>query len=224
MSRLVFRIVAVAIAIAAISQLQSAQAFGHFRMRCRPCWQPCQPCRPCRGEDYTCLQAEVYEYADDDIVYNAYYYEGGCDVEPVSVYYEGDSFPVPEICENGDCISGGFRGKDSKVSPTKTFPGLPHPLDPGFTPPLSPGCSIKVCYFECLELLAEHKKYKVKVIGECCPHSSRMIYTAYEIDHFPDGINPWPIKLCCCNCKKLDGGYAYSLTYNCRHELLLTAD
>jgi hypothetical protein len=207
------------VGLVAVFWVQSAEA---FRLR-RTC---CCPYPKCFGDDFTCLEYEIYEIAPGDYLYYANYLEGSCFADPQPEPFEGVDYAVPQDCELGQCLPGDPTRLEKKYGSPCKWAGLGSPVDPSFKPPFSTCATTIGCHFECLKVCDENnhwKSYKVKIFDVCVPKSSRALHVAYQVDHFPNGVNPWPIYIGKDNCK-CPKCFTYALCYCGKKVLLLTAD
>ena len=213
-----FAIIAMVSCLSLVS-IQNADAF-RFRRNC------CCPCQHSFGGYYLCLEMELYQVGDNDYMYYAYKRQDSCDAAPSSVPFEDVYYPPSSLPQDCPAHCRFINTLEKSSGCPNHWAGLIHPVDPGYEPPFLTCATKCECHFECLKICDEHnqwKCYKVKVFDVCLPHTACPLHVAYEVTHFPDGVNPCPICIGKSNCS-CPQCFIYSLCYCGKKLLLLTAD
>jgi hypothetical protein len=205
----------VCVAATLVLTIAPADEASARRGRCRRahcCAKQSSCCKP-YGDNYYCLQYKIYEVGEDQYLYHTYLYEGDCDAELQEIpSIESDHGDYPyHICENDDeCIkrSGYTHGNH-------VFLGFEKPLPPDFPRGWEGNPDIDQLEerFERLRFEEEGRTYKARVFRLHLKKSGKKIFVAFEIGHFPAGVDPRPISFNKWQVKRASGLHSYRVKY-----------
>jgi len=184
---------------------------AHCSAKQSSCCKPACPHKP-YGDNYYCLQTKLYEVGENQYLYYTHLYEGNCYEELQEIpSIESDYGDNPNhICLNNHCI---VRQGYAKGGPV--FRGFEKPLPPDFPRAWDGNPDIDQLEerFERLRFEEEGRTYKARVFRLHLKKSGKKIFVAFEIGHFPAGVDPRPISFNKWQVKRASGLHSYRVKY-----------